>query len=110
MKHRRLQVVRDPPVISQKQKLVSSGTSQPLLAQEAEALHAEVQILQAEAGQLRRDNELKTEMEAQCARRGVTQVGSTSSRPSLQQCNWEHEKCPAQQPAYAQPVCSNSMS
>ncbi|CAK0781105.1 hypothetical protein CVIRNUC_005286 [Coccomyxa viridis] len=42
--------------------------------EEAEALHVEVQILQVEAGQLRRDNELKTEMEAQCARRGVTQA------------------------------------
>lgn len=39
----------------------------------------EVQILQVEAGQLRRDNELKTEMEAQCARRGVTQVKAASS-------------------------------
>ena len=47
------------------------------MAQEAEALHVEVQILQAEAGQLRRDNELKTEMEAQCARRGSTQVKSS---------------------------------
>ena len=47
------------------------------MAQEAEALHAEVQILHAEAGQLRRDNELKTEMEAQCARRGSTQVRSS---------------------------------
>lgn len=42
--------------------------------QEAEALQAEVKLLQAEAGQLRRDNELKSEVEAQCARRGAAQV------------------------------------
>jgi hypothetical protein len=43
-------------------------------AQEAEALQAEVKLLQAEAGQLRRDNELKAEVEAQYARRGAAQV------------------------------------
>ena len=53
-----------------------------MLVQEAEALHAEVQILQAEAGQLRRDNELKAEMEAQCARRGVTQVNGSILLPT----------------------------
>ena len=66
--------------------MILSDASPPLLAQEAEALHAEVQILNAEAGQLRRDNELKMEMEAQCARRGVAQVRGICSCPSWQRC------------------------
>ncbi len=45
-----------------------------MTAQEAEALQAEVKLLQAEAGQLRRNNELKSEVEAQCGRRGAAQV------------------------------------
>ena len=45
-----------------------------LVIQEAEALQAEVKLLQAEASQLRRDNELKAEMEGQYARRGAAQV------------------------------------
>lgn len=44
------------------------------MLQEAEALQTEVKLLQAETGQLRRDNELKSEVEAQCARRGAAQV------------------------------------
>ena len=45
-----------------------------MIVQEAEALQAEVKLLQAEASQLRRDNELKAEVEVQCARRGAAQV------------------------------------
>lgn len=47
--------------------------------QEAEALHKEVKLLQAESGQLRRDLEIKCEMEVQYAQRGALQVP-----PSLQ--------------------------
>ncbi len=44
------------------------------LWQEAEALQKDVNLLQAETGQLRRDLELKCEMEVQYAQRGVLQV------------------------------------
>ena len=47
--------------------------------QEAEALQAEVKLLQAEASQLRRDNELRAEVETQCARRGAAQVTALHS-------------------------------
>ncbi|BDA43573.1 probable basal body-orientation factor 1 [Coccomyxa sp. Obi] len=41
---------------------------------EAEALHKEVKLLQAESGQLRRDLEVKCEMEVQYAQRGALQA------------------------------------
>ena len=50
-----------------------------MIVQEAEALQAEVKLLQAEASQLRRDNELRAEVETQCARRGAAQVPSVHS-------------------------------
>ncbi len=55
-----------------------------VVVQEAEALQAEVKLLQAEASQLRRDNELRAEVESQCARRGAAQVTTlhTSVGPS----------------------------
>lgn len=46
------------------------------LWQEAEALQKDVKLLQAESAQLRRDLELKYEMEVQYAQRSVLQVAS----------------------------------
>ena len=51
-----------------------AGLTGCVAVQEAEALQAEVKLMQAETGQLRRDNELRAEVEAQCARRGAAQV------------------------------------